>query len=84
MKAYQVYKGGTDKNDNQHFELVNTYSNKDEAITHGGLVAESYRKHGEELVYVEYNYNKCSCWTIYDELGIPLIVADVREIDITE
>lgn len=82
MTAYQVYKGGTDKNYNQYFELVNTYSNKDEAITHGGLIAESYRNHGEELHYGV--FENCSCWHKYNILGHMVIVAEVREINITE
>lgn len=82
MKAYQVFKGDTDKHNNQYFELVATYLDKDKALAHGKQIADSTPLYGDNLEYGEYDNGKCFSWTAYG--WSPVTIADVREIDITE
>lgn len=84
MKTYQVYEGGTDKHDNQYYNLIATYLDKDKALAHSKQIAESNKYPGDELEYGEYDNGKCLSWSVYDGFDAPVFLAEVREIDITE
>jgi len=82
MKAYQVYEGGTDKHDNQYYKLIATYLDKDKALAHSQMIAESIQLYGDILEYNEYDNGKCLSWNAHGWISIT--IAETREINITE
>ena len=83
MKAYQVFKGDTDKHGRQIYNLVATYLDKDRALQHCKEIAESTQLYGDTLEEGEfYTDGKYKSWTAIGWERID--IAQFEEIEITE
>ena len=83
MKAYQVFKGDTDKHGRQMYDLVATYLDKEKALQHCKEIAEATPLHGDVLEESEFYANgKVKSWTAIGWERID--IAEFREIQITE
>ena len=83
ITAYQVFKGDTDKHDNQIYDLVATYLDKEKALQHCKQIAETTQLYGDVLEESEFYANgRYKCWTA---IGWERVhIAQFREIQITE
>jgi hypothetical protein len=79
MKAYQVYSGDVDSNENQKYELVATYFDKDAALAHARQIANQDASHNNEVTEVQYNSTR-TYW--YQHGWIYVDVAKIEEITI--
>jgi hypothetical protein len=89
MKAYQVFKGGTDKHNRQCWDLAATYLNKAKALEHTTqIISEVKLDEGETLEESEWKLNGTyKIWWVVD--GSPMGWSSVgcckiNEIEITE
>jgi hypothetical protein len=83
MKAYQVFKGDTDKHGRQIYNLVATYLDKDKALQHCKEIANSTPLYGDILEECEFYANdKCKSWTAIGWERVD--IAQFNEIEITE
>lgn len=83
MKAYQVFKGDTDKHGNQQYDLVATYLDRERAIAHAQKVADETPMYGDILV--EGEWSKCERYKTWWAHGWEWVgIARFEEIEITE
>jgi hypothetical protein len=83
MKAYQVFKGDTDKHGRQTYDLVATYLDKEKALQYCKEIAKSTQLYGDVLEEGEYYANgKVKCWTAIGWERVD--IARFEEIEITE
>ena len=83
MKAYQVFTGDTDKHDNQRYDLVATYLDRDKALQHCKEIAESVPLHGDALEEGQfYDFGKYKVWTAIGWTRVD--ISKFEEIEITE
>ena len=83
MKAYQVFKGDTDKHGRQIYDLVATYLDKEKALQHCKEIAEATPLHGDVLEESEFYANgRYKSWTAIGWERVD--IAEFREIQITE
>jgi hypothetical protein len=83
MKAYQIFKGDVDQWDNQHYDLVATYLDRDKALQHCKEIAESTPLHGDILEDGQfYDNGKYKVWTAIGWSRVD--IAKFEEIEITE
>jgi hypothetical protein len=84
MKAYQVFKGYTDNYDNQQYELVSTYLDRERALQHCKDIAESTKLYGDNFLEEGqfYDNGKYKVWTLIGWSRED--IAKFEEIEITE
>lgn len=83
MKAYQVFKGDTNKHGFQEYELVATYLDKDKAFEHAEKIARETPLMGDVLEFDGwYGEGKYASWSAigWDRVTI----SRLEEIEITE
>ena len=61
-KAYQVYKGDTNKHGFQEYDLQATYFDKDKALEHCKRIVESDQFKNEHIEESEYGNGKYKSW----------------------
>ena len=80
MKAYQVFKGDTNKHGHQYYELIATYLDKQRALDHAEKIVNGTPLYGDTLE--SYDNGKYKCW---DAIGWERVtIVKFREIDIIE
>ena len=80
-KAYQVFKGDTNKHGFQIFELVATYFDKQKAFDHAKSIAESTELYGDKLEDSGW-YCDETCFEWYAIGWETVIIARINEIRI--
>lgn len=83
MKAYQVFKGDTNKHGFQEYELVATYLDKERAFVHAEKIANETPLMGDVLEFDGwYGEGKYASWSAigWDRV----IISRLEEIEITE
>ena len=81
MKAYQVFKGDTDKHDHQTWELMVTYLSKDRALEYANKMVSETKLYGDTLVVGDWK-NDSQYWYAHGWSYIGICRVD--EIEITE
>jgi hypothetical protein len=83
MKAYQVFTGDTDKHDNQRYDLVATYLDKELALEHCKKLVDETPLYGEQLI--ENDFNESNGIKDWDTRGWNITtIVRLKEISITE
>jgi hypothetical protein len=83
MKAYQVFKGDTDKHGHEYFELIATYIDKDKAFLQAEQIARDTPLMGDVLEFDGwYGDGKFASWSAvgWERITVSRFV----EIEITE